>query len=63
VDRGVAGRHHVAADVVEPVDRLVHARSLPGWATREDDRVALAQLDVRMVAVGHAAQRRQRLAL
>ena len=64
VDRRVAGRDHVAADVVEPVDRLVDgalvARDRRG---REDDRVALVQLDLRVVAVGHAAQRAQRLAL
>ena len=64
VDRGVARRHHVGADVVEPVDRLVD-RALVARDRRrgEDDRVALAQLDLRVVAVGHPPQRGERLAL
>ena len=64
VDRRVAGRDDLGADVVEPVDRVVDrplvARDRRGG---EDDRVAGAQLDLRVVAVGHPAQRRQRLAL
>ena len=64
VDRRVLGRDHVAADVVEPVDRLVDRALVAGDRRRgEDDRVALVQLDLRVVAVGHAAQRAQRLAL
>ncbi len=62
VPRGVHGRvarrHHVAADVVEAVDRLVD-RALVAWhwGGGEHDRVAVAQLDLRMVAVSHAPQR------
>ena len=68
VPGGVHGRvargHHVAADVVEAVDGLVH-RSLVAGDRRggEHHRVALVQLDLRVVAVGHAPQGRQRLAL
>jgi hypothetical protein len=64
VDRRVARGEHVAADVVEPVDRLVD-RALVARDRRggEDDRVAGLELDGGMVAVGHPAQRRQRLAL
>ena len=40
------------------------ARSLPGIGSgREDDGVAVVQLHVGVIAVGHAPQRRQRLAL
>ena len=64
VDRRVAGRHDLAADVVEPVDRLVDRALVAGDRRRaEDDGVAGLQLDLRVVAVGHPAQRRQRLAL
>ena len=68
VPGGVHGRvlrgDHVAADVVEPVDRLVH-RALVAGDRRggEDDGVAAAQLDLRMVAVGHPPQRAEGLAL
>ena len=68
VPGGVHGRvargDHVAADVVEPVDRLVH-RALVAGDRRggEDDRVAAVQLHLAVVAVGHPPQRRQRLAL
>ena len=64
VDRRVARRHDAAPDVVEPVDRLVDGALVARDRRRgEDDRVALVQLDLRVVAVGHAAQRAQRLAL
>ena len=64
VDRRVARRDHVAADVVEPVDRLVDRALVAGdRRRREDDRVAAAQLDLRMVVEGHPAQRAERLAL
>ena len=60
----VLGRDHGGADLVEAVDRLVDralvARDRSGG---EDDRVARVQLHVRVLAVRHAAQRRQRLAL
>ena len=60
----IAGGDDVAADVVEAVDRLVHrALVARDRRRREDDGVAAAQLDLRMVAVGHPPQRRQRLAL
>jgi hypothetical protein len=58
VDRRIARRHDVGADVVEPVDRLVDRALVAGDRRRgEDDRVARAQLDLRVVAVGHPAQR------
>ena len=64
VDRRVAGRHDLAADVVQPVDRLVDGALVAGDRRgAEDHRVARLELDLRVVAVGHAAQRRQRLAL
>ena len=64
VDRRVAGRDHVAADVVEPVDRLVDGALVAGDRRGgEDDGVAVVQLDLRVVAVGHAPQRAERLAL
>src|SRR6202007_899234 len=58
----VAGRHHVTADVVEPVDRVVD-RTLVARDRRggEDHGVAGTQLDLAVVAIGHAPQRRQRL--
>jgi hypothetical protein len=64
VDRRVARRDDLAADVVEPVDRLVH-RALVARNRRggEDDRVAGVQPHLRVVAMGHAAQGAQRLAL
>ena len=64
VDRGVGGRDDGAADAVEAVDDLVD-RALVAGDRRggEDHRVARVQLDRLVVAVGHAAQRRQRLAL
>ena len=64
VHRCVAGRYDVAADVVEAVDRLVHGALVAGDRRgREDDRVAALQLHLGMVAIGHPAQCRQRLAL
>jgi hypothetical protein len=64
VDRRVARRDDVAPDVVQPVDRLVDGALVAGDRGRgEDDGVALVQLDLRVVAVGHAAQSAQRLAL
>jgi hypothetical protein len=64
VDRRVARRDDVAADVVEPVDRLVDGALVArDRRRREDDRVAAVQLDLRVVAVRHPPQRRQRLAL
>jgi hypothetical protein len=59
VDRRVAGRDHVAADLVEAVDGVVDRALVAGdRRRREDDGVALVQLDLRMVAVGHPPQRR-----
>jgi hypothetical protein len=64
VDGSVAGRDDVAADVVEAVHRVVDralvARDRRG---REDDRVPVVQLDLRVVAVRHPTQRREGLAL
>ena len=64
VDRRVGGRDHLAADVVEAVDRLVDRALVAGdRRRREDDGVAVVELDLRVVAVGHPPQRGQRLAL
>ena len=64
VDRRVGGGHHLGADLEDPVDRLVHRALVAGDRRgREDHRVAGVELDVGMVRVGHAPQRRQRLAL
>ncbi len=65
---GVDGRiprgDDVAADVVQAVDRLVHGPLVAGnRGRREDHRVALLELDLAVVAVGHPAQRREWLAL
>ena len=64
VDGRVAGGDHVRAELVDPVDRLVHgalvARDRRG---REEDRVAVVEVDVRVVAVRHPPERRERLAL
>ena len=60
----VGGRYHVAADVVEAVDRLVdRALVARHGRRREHDRVPVAQLYLGMVAIGHPSQRAQRLAL
>ena len=60
----VGGGDHVGAELVDAVDRLVHralvARDGRG---REDHGVAVVEVDVRMVAVRHPPQRRQRLPL
>ena len=64
VDRRLAGRDHVAADVVEPVDRLVDGALVAGDRRgREHHRVATAQGDLAVVVVGHPPQCGQRLAL
>ena len=64
VDRRVAGGDDLAADAVQAVDDLVD-RALVAGDRRggEHHGVPLVQLDGRVVAVGHAAQRRQRLPL
>ena len=60
----VAGRDDLAADVVEPVDGFVDRALVPGDGRgAEDDGVAASQLDLRVVAIGHPAQRGQGLAL
>ena len=64
VDRRVTGRDHVAADLVEAIDGFVDRALVAGnRRRREHDGVALVQLHLRVVAVGHPAQRRERLAL
>ena len=64
VDRRVGGRDHVAPSLVDAVDRLVDRALVAGDRRgREDHGVAVVQLHLRVVAVGHAAQRRERLAL
>jgi hypothetical protein len=64
VNRGVTCRDDIAADLVEAVDGLVDGSFVAGdRRRREDDGVALAQRNLRVVAVGHAPQRRERLAL
>ena len=64
VDRRVARGQHVGAQVVQPVDGLVHgalvARDRGGG---EHHGVAGVQVHVRVVAGGHPPQRRERLAL
>ena len=64
VHRHVGGREDRRAQAVDAVDRLVDRPLVAGdRGGREDDGVALVQSDLRMVAVCHAAQGRQRLAL
>ena len=60
VDRRVAGGHDLAADVVEPVDRLVDGALVAGDRRRaEHDRVPRPEFDLRMIAIRHPAQRRR----
>ena len=64
VDRRVTARDHVAADVVEPIDRLVDSALVArDRRRREHDRVAVVQLDRAVVVVRHPTQGRERLAL
>jgi hypothetical protein len=64
VDRRVLGRDHLTANVVETVDRLVDGALVAGHRRRrENDRVTLVELDLRVVAVRHPSQRRERLPL
>ena len=62
---GHVGRgDHARAEPVDAVDRLVHRSLVAGDRRgREDHGVAVVQVHVRVIAVGHAAQRRERLAL
>ena len=55
---------HLRPGLGEAVDRVVHPQLVPRHRLRrDDDRVALLDLHVRVVVVGHPRQRRHRLAL
>jgi hypothetical protein len=64
VHGGVLLVQHLGTVLRQAVDRVVHAQLVPGdRAGGDDDRVAALDLDRRVVVVGDARERGQRLAL